>query len=169
MDMKRILLIALIGAAVVASASAVSAGWFDGLLGQEPQDNTVEIDSITFNTTNMTGFELYNQTEDEDGNYRLYVDENKTGYNVHIYNYSYADDITWNNIVQSYKEFQIGNSSSQTVDGVTVYTVAANAKNNVGQPKYVSYVENDDLQIIVDFLSPDPAETAKMASTMKIE
>ena len=167
MNMKRILLIALICMAVVASASAVSAGWFDGLFTQETPDNMVEIDTITFNTTNTTQFKLNGQTEDEDGNYRWYVDENQTGYNVHIYNYSYADDATWKSLIDSYKNFQISNSSSNTVDGIAVYPTAA--KNNVGDAKYVAFVENNDTHILVDFVSPDPAETAKMASTLSFK
>jgi hypothetical protein len=169
MNMKRILMIALICIAVVASVSSASAGWLDGFFGQDQEDNIVEIDSITFNTTNLTGFELNGETDDEDGYYRWFADENKTGYNVHIYNYSYADDVTWNSIAQSYKTFQIGNSSPQTVDGIEVYTLNSTYRNSAGEPGYVAYVQNDDLHVIVDFLSKDPAETAKMASTLKFE
>lgn len=167
MNMKRILLIALIAAAVVASASAVSAGWFDGWFGEETHDNVVEIDSITFNTTNATEFKLNGQTEDEDGNYRWYVDENKTGYNVHIYNYTYADDTTWKSLVDSYRDFQIGNSSSKTVNGTAVYPTST--KNNAGEAKFAAFVQDDDSHILVDFVSPDEAETAKMASTLNFK
>ncbi len=169
MDIKRILLITLIAAAVVASVGAVSAGWFDGLFGPEVQDNVVEIDGITFNTTNITKFKLHDQTEDEDGNWKWYVDENETGYNVHIYNYSYADAMTWNSIAQSYSNYMIDNSSSQTVDGITVYPVAADSITNIGERGFVAFVRDDSLQVIVDFSSPEPGETAKMASTLKLE
>ena len=165
MNIKRILLIALIATTVMISANAVSAGWFDGWFGEETHDNVVEIDSITFNTTNVTRFVLNDRTEDEDGNYRWYVDENRTGYNVHIYNYSYTDDSAWNSLKQAYKNFEIGNSSSNTVDGVSVYTAAA--ANNIEGGKYVAFVEDDDAHIIIDFITPDQTETAKMASTLK--
>lgn len=169
MDTKRILLIALIAIALVASVSAVSAGWFDGLFGPEQQDNVVQIDGITFNTTNSTKFVLNNQTEDEDGSWKWYVDENRTGYNVHVYNYSLADDMTWNSIAQAYNEFQIGNSSPQTVDGVAVYPVSSDSIINVGDNGFAAFVQDDNLHVIVDVSSPDPAETAKMASTLKLE
>lgn len=169
MDIKRILLIALVATSLVASVSAVSAGWFDGLFGPEAHDNVVEIDGITFNTTNATKFVLNNQTEDEDGNWKWYVDENRTGYNVHIYNYSFADDMTWNSIAQSYSSYMIDNSSSQTVDGITVYPVAADSITNIGENGFVAYVTDNNLHVLVDVSSPDPAETAKMASTLKLE
>ena len=169
MDIKKVLLITLIAVAFVASVSVVSAGWFDGLFGEGQQDNVVEIDNMTFNTTNATNFELYNQTEDEDGYSKWYRDENNTGYDVRIYNYSYVDDMAWNQIIQFYKDYQLGNSSSKTVDGVVVYDTAANGENDVGQQGYVAYVQNDDLKIFVYFASPDSNETAKMASTFKFE
>ena len=169
MNIKKVLLITLTIVAIMASVSAVSAGWFDGLFGEEQHDNVIEIDNMTFNTTNITKFELTNQTEDEDGYRDGYMDENKTGYEVHIYNYSYANDITWNAIIQYYTDSQLGNLSSQTIDGVVVYTAVANTGDHVGEPRYVAYVQNDDLQTIVDFWSPDSNETAKMASTLKFE
>ena len=169
MDMKKVFIISLIAVAVVASIGAVSAGWFDGLFGEEQQDNVIEIDNMTFNTTNVTKFELFNQTEDEDGYSKWYIDENDTGYNLGVYNYSYVDDITWNQIIQSYKDYRLDNSPSNTVDGVAVYTTAANSGDNIGQPRYLSYIQNDDLKILVDFASPNPKETAKMASTFKFQ
>ena len=49
MDVKKILLVALIAVAIVASVSAVSAGLFDGLFGGEEQkDNVIEIENIQF-------------------------------------------------------------------------------------------------------------------------
>ena len=53
MNIKRVVLILLVGAAVISSVGAVSAGLFDGLLGGT-QDNVVEIDNITFHTINET-------------------------------------------------------------------------------------------------------------------
>lgn len=167
MNIKRILLISLIAVAVVVSVSAVSAGWFDGLFGEQAQDNVIEIENITFNITNATKFELFKETEDEDGYCKWYMDENKTGYNVHIYNYSYVDDMTWNEFVQSYKDSRLVNLSSKTVDDIVVYETAADGGSNVGAQRFLSYVQNDDSKIIVELASSNPNETAKMTSTLK--
>ena len=48
---------------------------------------------------------------------------------------------------------------------MSVYT--ATAANNIEGGKYVAFTQDDDAHIIIDFISPDPAETAKMASTLK--
>ena len=41
----------------ILSVTVVSAGFFDGLMGgKEAQDNVIQIDNITFNTTNATNF-----------------------------------------------------------------------------------------------------------------
>lgn len=163
MDMKKVLLMVVFVLAL--SVGAVSAGLFDGFFGEGQQDNVVEVENITFNVTNLTKFELYNVTEDEDGYGKLYRDENNAGYGVGVYNYSYVDDYAWNNIIKYYKDRQLGNSSSKTVDGVSVYAVAANG----GGSGYVSYVQNDDLKILVEMSSPDLNETVKMASTLKFK
>ena len=67
MNIKKILIISLIPLAVIVSVNAVSAGWFDGLFGEQQKDNVIEIDNITFNTTNVTKFELCNESMDING------------------------------------------------------------------------------------------------------
>ena len=53
--------------AIAASLSAVSAGLLDDLMGGESSpENVVEIENITFNTTNATKFE-YAGTDENDG------------------------------------------------------------------------------------------------------
>ena len=86
MNIKKILLISIIAVAIIASVSVVSAGLFDGWFGKEPQDNVIEIDGITFNTTNVTKFKLNKEDYGEYTDTYGYVDENDTGYNVHIFN-----------------------------------------------------------------------------------
>lgn len=162
MDVKRIVFVLLIAAVIAASAGAVSAGLFDGLFGGQEPDHVVEIGGISFNTTDNLNFELVNGSHDEDGYWEWYSDVNQTESSVHIYNYSYVDENTWNWMVQHYTENQIANLPSQTVDGIVVYNTTVN-----GQPGYVSSVQDDDLKIIVDFASPDLGETVKMASTLK--
>ena len=67
MNVKKILLISLIAVAVVASFSAVSAGLLDNLMsGDSSPENVVEVENITFNTTNATKFE-YMGTDEKDG------------------------------------------------------------------------------------------------------
>lgn len=157
MDIKKVLLITIIAVAIIASVSAVSAGWFDGLFGEQQKDNVIEIDNITFNTTNITKFELYNESE----GYRWYMDENHTGYNVHIIYLDEFDDI--------FTTLQNENVPTQTINGIVVYTTTANTGEHAGEPRYVAYVQNKDWNAFVDVWSPDPNETAKMASTLKFK
>ena len=61
------MLVSLIAVAIAASLSAVSAGLLDDLMGGESSpENVVEIENITFNTTNATKFE-YAGTDENDG------------------------------------------------------------------------------------------------------
>lgn len=168
MDIKKIFLISLIAVAVIASVSVVSAGLFDGLFGGEPQDNIVELDNITFNTTNATKFKLKNESEGSGGYYKWYMDENETGYNINIYNLSKTDDFGL--MLKSYKaRYDYDTLPSETVNGVVIYTSSANTGSHVGEPRYIAFVENRDLNTIVDFWSPDPNETAKMALSLKFK
>lgn len=170
MDMKKIMLIMIISLAIVSLAGAVSAGLFDGLNGGgKAQDNVVEIDNISFNATYVTKFKLYNEVEDEDGHGKVFTDENNTGYTVHIYNYSLVDNRTWNEMIQQYKDYQLNNSTNRTVNGIVVYATTATDSNHSGEPRYISYVQNNDLKTIVDFVTPNPNETAKMASTLEFK
>ena len=169
MNIKRILLITLISVAVIASVSAVSAGLFDGLFGGEQQDNVIEIDNITFNTTNVTKFKLFNTSEDEYGCINWYIDENDTGYNIHIYNYTNLDKSDFNSLVTPTVTEQFNNKPSQTVNGIVVYTTSANSGDHAGEPRYATYIENRDLKTIIDIWSPDPNETAKMALSLKFK
>lgn len=173
MNTKRVVLILLIVVVIIASVSVVSAGLFDGLFKGEQKDNVIELDNITFNTTNVTKFKIHNETEGPDGYYKWYVNENETGYNVHIYNFSKGfndsdKNLDWEASLKSIKD-PYNNLPSQTVNGVVVYTTSANTGNHVGEPRYVAIVENRDLKTIVDFWSPDANETAKMASTIKFK
>lgn len=167
MKVKKILLITLIAVAIIASVSAVSAGLFDGLFGEEQKDNVIEIDHISFNTTNVTKFKIYNQTEGYGGYHKHYMDENHTGYNVHIYNSSKGENIAWKDALKEFKGDSYDNIPSETINGVVVYTTSANIGEHVGEPRYKAYVENRDAKTIVEFWSPDANETAKMISTLK--
>lgn len=169
MNVKRILIGLLIVIAIVASVNAVSAGLFDGLLGEEQQDNIIEIENIKFNTTNVTKFELYNKSNANNVNYKWYWDENHTGYNVHIYNFSKIDDLSWSKALEYYKGDSYDNIPSQTTNGVVVYTTTANVGDHVGEPRYKAYVENRDLKTIVEICTPDANETAKMALSLKFK
>ncbi|WP_297827749.1 hypothetical protein [uncultured Methanobrevibacter sp.] len=169
MNIKKIVLISIIAVAVIASVTVVSAGLFDGLLGGEQKDNVIEIDNITFNTTNVTKFKLFNTSEDEYGCINWYVDENDTGYNIHIFNYTNLDKSDFISFVTPTVIEQFDNKPSQTVDGIVVYTTSANSGDHAGEPRYATYIEHRDLKTIVDIWSPDPNETAKMASTLKFK
>jgi hypothetical protein len=169
MDVKKILLITLIAVAIVASVSAVSAGLFDGLFGgEEAQDNVIEIDNIQFNTTNASEFKLFNRTEESGAYWDWYIDVNDTGYNINIINASGVDNDTYYEVIKLYKE-EYDNYPSETINGTVVYTTTANDGDHIGEPRYVSYIVDNDLKTLVDICSPDPNETAKMASTLEFK
>ncbi len=161
--MKRVLLALLIGVAVIASLSAVSAGLFD-ILSQEG-DNMTELDNIAFNTT-VENFILYNNTTDEGVYWLWYIDENDTGYNVQIFNLSAATDSEHDEWMSEYLESFEG-FPSQDIDGVTVYNVTATTGDNIGDARYVAYVKNKDLETVIDICAPDINETVKIASSLK--
>ncbi|WP_298523438.1 hypothetical protein [uncultured Methanobrevibacter sp.] len=167
MNMKRVLLIFLIAVAIVASISAVSAGLFDGLFGQA-QDNVVELDNITFNTTNVTKFKLYNSSSEEGLDAKWYVDENESGYDVQIYNFSALDDSDYGEWVNEYLDY-FGNLSSQNIDGVVVYDITADVGEHIGDARYVASFEDKDSKTIIDISTPYPDETAKIISTLKLK
>ena len=157
MNTKKVLLILLITVAVIVSVSVVSAGFLDGLFGGQQKDNVIEIDNITFNTTNVTKFKLCNETNGD----KWYVDENDSGYNLHIINFNEFTGIT--------KTPQTENSPSQTVNGIVIYTSSSNSGAHVGEPRYKAYIENRNLNTLIGVSSPDANETAKMASTLKFK
>ena len=163
---KKILLIVLVTLTIITSSSVVSAGLFDGFF--EQQDNVVEIDNISFNTTNVTKFVLLNKTEQTGVCVVSYIDENDTGYTINIINASTTSDSLYNQLFASYTE-EFDNSPPQTVDGVILYTTSANTGDNVGQPRYTSYFQNKDAKNIVEISSPNPNETAKMVLSFKFK
>ena len=170
MDTKKVLLITLIAVVILASVTVVSAGLFDGLFKEEQKDNVIEIDGITFNTTNVTKFKLEEKDNGEYTDTYWYVDENDTGYNVHIFNATgKVDKSDFKTVAMpAYKE-RYDNQPTQTVNGVVLYVQTATSGEHVGEPRYAAFVQNNDLSVIVDFSSPDPNETAKMASTLKFK
>lgn len=138
---------------------------------QEKPDNIITIESIEFNTTadnNITQFKLYNKTEDVDYYYAQYVDENFTGYNVWIWNLSELDDSKFNDFVKNWKT-GYDNIPSETINGVVVYTISAERGDNVGQPRFDSYVINKDSKTIVEFATPTQNETVKMKLSLKFK
>lgn len=153
----------------ILSVSAVSAGLFDGLLGGEKaQDNVIEIDNVTFNTTNVSEFKLYNVTEDFGVDWNWYVDENDTGYNVYVCNVSFLNDSGFNQLLKDLEDDMTADSvSSQTIDGIVVYNTSANYGDRIGEVRYEAYVADNDLKSVVDICTPDLNETVKMASTLK--
>ena len=160
MDVKKLLLVALMVVAVVASVSVVSAGLFDGLFGgeEEAQDNVVTIECCSFNTTNVTNEDIVvNETgSTELGNW--YHDKNFTGFNVHIINTS---DYTIKEIAE-----QGGYSEYGVVDGFMIYV----AQPNVGgsnSVRYVAMFQDSNLGRTVDVWSSDLNETLKMAKSFK--
>ena len=135
---------------------------------QEKSDNIVRVDNIEFNTTadsNITQLELFNHTDYDDGSYRAqYADQNYSGYNVWIWNLSTADD--WYNFTDHIKK-QYVDYPYETINGVVVYTTTASVGEHVGEPRFQSYIINQDLKTIVEFSTPSQNETVKMHLSLK--
>lgn len=135
---------------------------------QEKLDNIIKIDNIEFNTTadsNITQFKLFNDTKYDDGSYcKQYVDPNFGGYNVFIWNLSTADD--WDNFTNHVKK-GYDDKSYETINGIQIYSVSAAQGNHAGEQRFQSYVFNKDLKTIVEFSTPTPHETVKIASSLK--
>ena len=165
MNVKRIIIVSLIILALLSSVTVVSAGFLEDLFGVQHKDNVVEIENIKFNTTNVTSFKLLNESNISGAHARGYVDENDTGYNVHIINCSGLDKATFSEFVRSYLT-EFDNSPSQTIDGAVIYTVSADSGSHVGQPRYLAYVQNKDLKTLVEISSPDANETSKMIRSL---
>ena len=162
MDVKKILLVALIAVAIVASVSAVSAGLFDGLFGEEQKDNVNELDNVTFNTTNETDFKKI-ENQSKTGIDYYFSDKNKI--TVVIFDYNKTDD------AQQAKAtaLNIKNDPTEIVNGIVTYTESVKIGKYVGEPRYGALIENYDLNKDVTVWSPDPNETAKIASTLKFK
>ena len=176
MNTKKILLITLIAVAILASVSVVSAGFLEDLFGGGQQDKVIELDGITFNTTNATDFKE-NKTfskvnSDEYFKSRSYGSDNGTG-NYSVLVMDYSDSIGVESDVDAQigeiMREMVGNQPYQTVNGVIVYMGHQVSGKDVGKMTYVSYVQNTDLHKAVVFASPDANETAKMASTLKFK
>ena len=170
MDIKKILLISLIAVAIVASVSIVSAGLFDGLFGEEEHpDNVVELDEITFNTTNVTKFKKTDKDNSKGGYSKRYKDENETGYVAIIYCWkNYDADRFVKKSLPAYKSFHdFDNLAKQTINDTVVYSCTAKSGKHEGEPYYLSYVVDVESRRVVEFRSLNCNETAKMASTMK--
>lgn len=164
--MKKILLISLIAVSIVASLSAVSAGLLDNLMGGgSSAQNVVEIENITFNTTNATKFE-YIGTDERDG---WIIYSNNDTINLGIINYTNLNDTQYNSEIKELKDYLAANCTVQKVNGVDVYTYLNETAKNDTQIKYYSFVIDEDFKSVVEFSSYDPNETAKMAATLKFK
>lgn len=162
MNVKKILLITLIAVAVVASFSAVSAGLLDTLTDEGSPSNVIEIENITFNTTNATVFKYIGV--DNEG-WSDYVSKDRTRL-FSIVNDSGLNDSQYDFEIDELKGYLAANMTAQKVNGVDVYTF--NELENDTE-LYVAYVINDDLKSLVQFSSEDANETAYMASTLEFK
>lgn len=162
MNVKKILLITLIAVAVVASFSAVSAGLLDTLTDEGSPSNVIEIENITFNTTNATVFKYIGV--DNEG-WSDYVSKDRTRL-FSIVNDSGLNDSQYEFEIDELKGYLAANMTAQKVNGVDVYTF--NELENDTE-LYVAYVINDDLKSLVQFSSEDANETAYMASTLEFK
>ena len=164
MDVKRILLISLFAVAVMASFSAVSAGLLDNLMAEDSPSNVVEIENITFNTTNATKFEYLEI--DEDG-WLVYISDDFEHYCA-IVNGSDMNDSQYASEIKELKDELAANGTVQKINGVDVFTYNGTVENDT-ERLYSTFVINDDLKTVIEFDSVNPDEAAKMASTLKFK
>lgn len=149
-----IVLIVLIASLGCAMASAV-------MTSPENHDNVIHIGGVTFNTTNATDFEGIMVLSDVEISDVVYCSDNGNGDSyVEVIDYSGYE--AYENSSES-----DNNGSHQTINGIDVYP----GTKVVGVPEekrvYSAYVQDRNQNIIVMFASPDPYETAKMASTVE--
>lgn len=163
MNMKRVLMIFLIAVAIISSVSAVSAGLFDDLLGQN-QDNVVEIENITFQTINETKLEFGEMY----GGWNCYYGENDTGYAVYIANFSLGNDSQWDGELKEFEE-SIANLTMENISGVKICNESVIDDNGTEKIWYETYVIDEDHRTVVELLSTDLNETIKMASTLEFK
>lgn len=168
MDIKKLLIIALVAVAVLSSVATASAGLFDGFMTQGNGDNVVDIGPVTFNTTNVTVFKFNDTYHDEEfgANFSTYMDDGDACYTINILNGSVLNDSQFQDMYDDYKSW-LEDNSSQTIDDVVVYTSSANVGEYKGETRYVASVLNEDLKIFVDISTPDANETAKIAKSLK--
>ncbi len=171
MNIKKILIISLIALAVIASVSAVSAGWFDGLFGEQQKDNVVELDDMTFNTTNATNFNKFVKPS-EDENLKITIYNGTGNYILVSFDYSEyykidnsSDELMMKGILDGMKD-----TPYQVVNGIVIYPSAPvyHNESNIRQ-MFTASVQDTESHKIIMLSSPDPNETSKMASTLKFK
>ena len=165
LDKRKILFsILIITAIFVCLASVYSSS------PQEKPDNVIKVEGIEFNTSsdcNITKFKLFNTTEFDDGSFEhQYVDEDFEGYNIFIWNLSVSDDSEWKNFSDHVKEQHV-DDSFETINGIVVYNITAGQGEHAGEPRFEVCVINNDFKTIVEFSTPNPNETVKIASSLK--
>lgn len=172
MNTKKLLIISLIAIAILASVSAVSAGWLEDLFGGH-QDNVIELDDMIFNTTNATNFVKFDKpSENEYVKISGYTSDNGTGHCILVI-FDYADlyeidntvdELMINSIMDGLKD-----KSSQIVNGIIVYPSSPVYYDVGAKQMYTACVQNPETHKIIMLSSPDPNETAKMTSTLKFK
>ena len=152
MDTKKIIILVLV---VVVAAVACLMAFTSGAGG--PGDNVVEIDGISFNTTNATDFVKTNERNDSAYNMSYYASGNGTGA-CYVNVLKFNDEALKNSVLNAHKNFP-----SESVNGVVVYTESGSTGEDVSDVMYVSIVEGDEVVIVG---CPDAGETAKIASSI---
>lgn len=131
-------------------------------------DNIVRAGNLEFNISadsNITEFKLYNFTEFDDGtSEEQYVDVNFKGYNIFVWNISAGDD--WDNFTDYIEKLHV-DDPSQTINGIMIYNTTAGQGEHAGEPRFEALIINNDLKTIVEFSTPSPDETVKIASSLK--
>ena len=153
MDTKKIIILVLV---VAVAAVACLMAFTSGPSGTG--DNVVELDGISFNTTNATDFVKTNERNDSAYNMSYYTSCNGTG-ECYVNVLKFNDGTMKDSVLNAHKNFP-----SENVNDAVVYTESGSTGEDVSEVMYISIVEGDEVVIVG---SPDAGETAKMASTMR--
>ena len=157
-DKSMILILIVLIAVLACLASAI-------LMLPERPDNVIQLGGTTFNTTYADDFEEIMVLSDESISDAVYCsDDGKGDYYVEVIDYSGYED--YENI-SGVNNNTASNIPHQTINGVEVYSGSRISGIPEGKQVYSAYVHNRDLDKIIMFASPDPGETAKMASSVK--
>lgn len=124
---------------------------------------TVDIGVATFNCSEDLNFTLSEM--DEDG-FKSYADQSGR-YTVKVWDNSQF------NVFYDYgltlAEEQIKNSPSSVVDNVLVYNTTANQGEYIGEPRFLTIIDNLDKNFKVHIISPELEDTVEMAKSFQFK
>lgn len=157
MEKKHKIIIVLL-LVIIAIFACLIASQF--LFNETEQDNVIDVGIIKFNTTNATNFTA---VKNETGLLELINDNGEGKYTIYVMEY---DKMASPGLKKIQLHNNIEGNPTQDVNGVVVYTSAANVGQYAGEPRYAAYIMNKDTNTEVYVSTPDANETAKIILSM---